>query len=444
MKAVFTAALCVLSGCLYAQCFRKVVSGNQYFIAISQDGSLWGWGENGNRQLGIGSMTDQDTPVLISSAQWKFAAPGTHNTLAIKMDGALWGWGADGYQQLGNGVSDDASFPLQIGTDNDWKEVVAGQRATLAIKYNGTLWGWGTNSNGFLGNGESGTYVSDVPVQIGTSTDWNHIAGSDGRHALAIKTDGTLWAWGRNHHGQLGNGSEVDQFTPVQIGTAADWKSVEAGSAISFAMKNNNTLWGWGFSSGIPVNVSQPMQIGTDANWQTFSLNKYDTFQYLLLVKTNGTLWAWGSDNYDQLGNGAAGNYGTPMQIGLASDWAEVCAGYRQGNAVKADGTFWAWGNTELVGNGSDNVDTPMPYACLPLAVRQHHLSVTLFPNPAKDWLNLSGMEVVAASAWDVSGRKYELASQGGRVDVSAMSAGIYILEVESADGIAYGRFIKQ
>lgn len=446
MRLFITAVILTASGCLSAQCFEKIFSGNQYFIAISQDGSLWGWGENGNRQLGIGTVADQDLLVLISSASWQSVAAGTTHTLAVKSDGTLWAWGSDSYEKLGNGSSDNASVPQQIGTANDWKEVVAGERGSLALKTNGTLWGWGTNANGYLGNNAATTYESNVPIQIGTASDWAHIAGSDSRHALAIKMNGTLWAWGQNNAGQVGNATVVDQFTPVQIGVANNWNMVEAGSSLSFALKTDNTLWAWGASSaGVPVNQTQPTQIGTDSNWQSFSLNKYDTFQYTLMTKTNGTLWAWGSDNYEQLGNGTAENYASPTQIGTATDWLNVTAGHRQGCAVKTDGTFWTWGDTELVGDGTETVDVPTQYACTALSIHENDLiSIILYPNPASAWLNLSGADIKAAAAYDLSGRQYHLVPQGNAFDISALAAGLYILSAETEAGTFNGRFIKQ
>lgn len=446
MRVLLAAAFLTASGYLSAQCFEKIYSGNQYFIAISQDGSLWGWGENGNRQLGIGSITDQDLPVLISSAQWQYVAAGTTHTLAIKSDGTLWVWGSDSYEKLGNGTAGNASVPQQVGTASDWKEVVAGERGSLGLKTNGTLWGWGTNTNGFLGNNAVGTYESNVPIQIGAATDWSHIAGSDGRHALATKNNGTLWAWGANNSGQVGNGSTTDQFTPVQIGTATDWQKIEAGSSLSFAIKTDNTLWGWGFSgAGLAMNATQPMQIGTDADWHSLSFSKHDTFQFALMTKTNGTLWAWGSDNYEQLGNGEAENYAALTQIGTSTDWMAATAGYRQGCAVKADGTFWTWGDTQLVGNGTDAVDIPTQYACTALAVADNEsISITLYPNPASTWLTLSGADIVTATAFDISGKKYQIVREGNVFDVSALSTGIYVLAVETPNGVAHGRFIKK
>lgn len=447
MKAIITAALLAASGTLSAQCFQKVFAGERYFIAINQDGSLWGWGENSERQLGINSIIDQPTPVQISADQWAYISAGVNHTLGIKANGTLWAWGSDGWEKLGNGVSGNAANPQQIGVANDWKEVAAGERGSLAIKTDGTLWGWGTNNNGYLGNGAANSYEANAPVQIGTSTDWNHIAGN-GRHGSAIKADGTLWAWGRNQVGQVGNGTETDQYLPVQIGAASNWLSIDAGSHNSFALRTDHTLWGWGFSSpaGLNISVAQPMQIGADSNWKTVSIKKYESSQYALLTKMNGTLWAWGDDEHEQLGNGeAVFNFGTPTQIGNDSDWVDATAGYTQSNAIKADHTVWAWGQTDIVGDGSDDVAVALQYLCSPLAVKQDKsISITLYPNPASTRLTVSGIDVKAAVAYDISGRKFHLIPQGNALDVSVLAAGLYMLKVETERGSFYGSFIKQ
>lgn len=448
MRLFMTAVLFTVTGNLFAQCFQKVFTGEDYFIAISQNGSLWGWGKNDNRQLGDGTTTDRPQPVLISSGSWLSVSAGFTHTVGIKADGTLWAWGSDTYDKLGNGTSGNAAFPQQIGTATNWKEVIAGERATLAIKTDGTLWGWGVNSNGYLGNGLASGYQTDVPVQIGTASDWNHIAGNDGRHCIAIKANGTLWAWGRNHAGQIGDGTTTDRFTPVQIGTATDWKWIDAGSRFSFALKTNNTLWAWGFAnSGISLNSTTPLQIGTDT-WKTVSVKKYESQQYLLMTKTNGTLWGWGSDTYQQLGNGIGTvDYSSPTQIGTDTNWLDATAGFSQSSGIKSDGSFWAWGTTNLVGDGSTSVVLPTAYSCTALAVSQNQKeSLILYPNPVADRLYISGMETISIAVYDMSGRKYNLPfdRQNKSIEVSELSAGLYIVAIETESGKVNGRFIKK
>jgi len=444
----FTILLTLLfSTWLSAQCFEKVIAGEQHFLAISQDGALWGWGENGSRQLGDGSTINRDEPVLINSDSWLIVSAGLTHSMGIKSDGTLWAWGSDNYEKLGNGSSGNAAFPQQIGVENNWKEVVAGERGTMAIKNDGTLWGWGSNNNGYLGNNESNSYEVDHPVQIGMDTDWVHISGADGRHCLAIKGNGTLWSWGWNSHGQLGDGTMDDKYLPAQIGDSNDWKWIDSGSRLSFAMKTDNTIWGWGFcNTGFTIDSTYPLQIGTDSDWKTVSFKKHEGSQYMLMIKTNGTLWGWGNDNREQLGNGADGNYGAPTQIGDQSDWKNATAGYFQSNGIKEDGTFWTWGDTELVGDGSDYISSPEQYNCTPLSVKDYinEVKIKFYPNPAKNKITISGSSVTKAMVYDVSGKKINLNINNNEINVSELILGTYILILETDKGIFKEKLIKK
>lgn len=431
-----------------AQCFRKVIAGEDHYIAISQDGTLWAWGENSLGQLGDGTIADKTTPVQISTDNtWMFVSVSDRHSMAIKANGTLWAWGNDNYQALGNGTNGDSNLPVQIGTASNWKEVSAGERGTVAVKTDGTLWVWGTNTSGYLGNGAATSFVSNVPIQLGTATDWLTISGN-GRHCLAVKTNGTLWAWGLNDYGQVGTGNTTNVMTPVQIGTATNWKSVDASSSVSFAFKTDNSLHGWGYTAGMTFENLTPQQVGTDTNWKTFSIKKRAQSQFILLTKANGTLWGWGSDNSQQLGNGtSAGNYTAPTQIGIETNWSDAVAGYFTGLAIKDNGTFWAWGDTDLVGSGTE-VASPLQYACTALSVNENTLNaLAIYPNPVTDVLNISGgFSPTSVMVFDLNGRRYELPfdSQANTVDLSRLSAGVYLLSIEAEGGKLNKRFIKK
>jgi alpha-tubulin suppressor-like RCC1 family protein len=213
---------------------------------------------------------------------------------------------------------------------------------TLGIKSDGTLWSWGKNSNGELGDG---TYTNkNIPTKMGTDNDWKMVAAGT-YHSLAIKTDGTLWAWGKNDYSQLGDGTTNSRNTPVQIGTATNWKSIQAGEYHSLALKSDGTLWAWGdnyynqLGDGTSTTKSTPTQIGTAANWQSIAAGV--TFN--LAIKTDGTLWGWGHNNNGQVGDGTTDNKDTPIQIGTATNWQTISAN-NHSLATKSDGTLWAWG----------------------------------------------------------------------------------------------------
>jgi YD repeat-containing protein len=150
--------------------------------------------------------------------------------VAVKTDGTLWAWGYNGFGELGDGTTTQRVTPVQVGTDTRWASVAAGQWHTVAVKTDGTLWAWGNNSYGQLGDGT--TTQRHAPVQVGIDTNWASVAGSVAAgygHTVATKTDGTLWAWGYNASGQLGNGTTTQRVTPMQVGTDTHWASVAAG-----------------------------------------------------------------------------------------------------------------------------------------------------------------------------------------------------------------------
>jgi alpha-tubulin suppressor-like RCC1 family protein len=140
-----------------------------------------------------------------TDTHWQQVAAGAYHTAAVKNDGTVWAWGAGNYGQLGNGTGDSSNVPVQVGSGTNWKQVVAGGRHTVAGQNDGTLWAWGSNGYGQVGDG---TIVNKyIPVQVGSDTDWQQFAAGRG-HTLAVKrSDSSLWAWGDNSQGQLGDGT---------------------------------------------------------------------------------------------------------------------------------------------------------------------------------------------------------------------------------------------
>lgn len=286
-----------------------------------------------------------------TSSSWASVSVGGDNysrhTVAIKTDGTLWAWGSNFNGQLGDGTIINRTTPTQIGSDTNWKSVSAGGYShTVAIKTDGTLWAWGYNWYGQLGDGT--TSGTTFPIQIGTATDWASVSAG-GTHSVAIKTDGTLWAWGGNYWGQLGDGTTTNRTSPTKIGTSTNWASVFATKdkgpyyQYTFAIKTDGTLWSWGGSGRLT-----PTQIGVESNWASVSaVGGYDS--YTLAIKTNGTLWAWGDNTWGQLGDGSIADRANPTQIGTSNNWASVsAAGSDYGSytvAIKTDGTLWAWGD---------------------------------------------------------------------------------------------------
>lgn len=310
---------------LQAQTWTQLSAGSEFSVAMRSDSTLWSWGINLAGQLGTGTTDPEALPVQVgTSANWKTADAGALHVLAVRTDGTLWAWGLNGSGQLGVGTSPaQSTVPVQIGTDTDWKAVNAGQAHSMAIKTDGTLWAWGYNANGQLGIGN--TADQSTPQQVGTDTNWLAVSAG-GAHTLALKTDHTLWACGANATGQLGNNSTTYSDTLIQIGAGTDWERISTGFEFSLGLRSDHTLWSWGFNgnsqlgNGAGSQVNVPTQVGTDGDWLTMAAGS----SFAFAIKTDSTLYGWGYNGQGQLGTGNATTQHVPANIGTETNWVLV------------------------------------------------------------------------------------------------------------------------
>ena len=346
-------------GFLNAQtCWKQLSAGAEFTAGIANDGTLWAWGLNSSGQLGDGTTTDkwQNLNQSSSLTNWDKIATGGIHCIAIKTDGTLWAWGNPSFGRLGLGnINNLVITPTQIGVDNDWVAVAAGDASSFAIKSNGTLWAWGVNENGQLGDG---SFVNkNIPTQIGTATDWAQVA-SGGGHTLALKTNGNLWAWGNDTSGQLGiNGQNNTTSTPIQVPNA-QFNQIACGFISSYGIKSDGTLWAWGSNTygnlGIGNTTLQqtPVQVGTDTDWIKVSSG----LTHVLAIKSDSTLWAWGRNHRGQIGNNSLDFVSSPVQINSGTQYTTVIAdcniggnnsNYSFSMAIKTDGNLQSWGDNE-------------------------------------------------------------------------------------------------
>ena len=314
-------------------------------------GELYVWGRNYFGEFGLGEGTARSSPTLVGSyTDWITLAFDRYHSLLIRNDGTLWSCGYNTNGQLGHNDSFYArSSPVQVGSDTDWSQVQAGEEHSLAIKTDGTLWSWGRNNTGQLGLNSSIYLNRSSPTQVGSDTDWNKISASS-YLSCSLKNNGTLWTWGDNTHGQLGQGDTIRRSSPVQVGSDADWVEISAGSTGGAGIKSNGTVWTWGrningqLAQGDIINRSSPTQVGSDTNWEkVFCGSTYSFF-----IKTDGTLWSCGGISlYGELGhNDRFRSKSSPVQVGSDTNWnkIDITHGGTGVAGTKTDGTLWTWG----------------------------------------------------------------------------------------------------
>jgi len=301
---------------------KGIATGTNNVFALKNDGTVWAWGWNGNGQLGDGTTTLRLIPTQIDITNVKEIVCGIRHTVALKNDGTVWAWGSNQYGQLGDETTTNRLAPTEINITNV-KKIVAGYFYTMALKNDGTLWAWGQGKDGQLGNGTLSNKSMPTEVDITNVKDivtGGYYSGGnapiDGNHSFAIKNDGTVWAWGNNHYGQLGDGTTTNRFTPVQV-NITNVKEISVGAWSIIALKNDGTVWAWGQNAGGLLGDGTTTDRHTPV--QTIGLNEVKSVEagqrHMVALKNNGTVWAWGHNYYGQLGDGTTISRNTPTQI---------------------------------------------------------------------------------------------------------------------------------
>ncbi|MDH5716766.1 MAG: DUF4215 domain-containing protein [Spirochaetia bacterium] len=404
-----------------------IQSTSKFTTALKSDGTIWIWGQNDLGQLGDGTKFSEyiKKPTQTIASSWAFIGTNgstRYHGAAINKNGSLYTWGKGTALGLGDnsdhdspqlvGACTNASYfnqadcELNAGTwnyDTNWLNVSAGSYYNIAIKNDHTLWAWGSNSSGRLGLGNTLNYnipqlvgsctiggfytKSDCEDNAGTwnyDTNWN-IASAGDYTVLAIKTDGTLWSWGSNTYGQLGDGTNGAKYSPVQIGSDTTWVDAKTHTFHSVGLKDNGTIYTWGHNTygqlglGDTTHRDTPQLVGVctisgyytqtdcetnagtwnyDSDWENISIGKYFT----MAVKIDGTIWGWGHNESKVLGSSVSTNSTNtaPLLVSADADWKDISASDNHVLAVKANGTLWAWGNNyygqlgaDSIGNGS-------------------------------------------------------------------------------------------
>lgn len=218
-----------------------VATGNEYTLAIKSDRTLWGWGRNNDGQLGDGTTTDRSTPIKIMDNVVAVSANG-YNTAAIKSDGSLWTWGNNESGEIGDGTTTDKHNPVKIM--ENVAAISVGFSHAAAIKTDKSLWAWGDNHLGEIGDGT--TEDKSNPVKI---MDNVKMVAAGGTHTSAVRNDGSLWVWGYNHWGALGTGDGGGDYNNYKTSPTKLMDNVvetSTGWNHTLALQRDGTLWGWG------------------------------------------------------------------------------------------------------------------------------------------------------------------------------------------------------
>lgn len=349
-----------------------VYAGYRYSAVLTEEGQLKGWGYNTYGLLGTGTQISGDYPVAALSPDGSHPlnlvyidarrvtpaiAGGGDHTLLLSSDGTVWACGEADHGVLGDGTDTDAPIPVKVVGLSDKIAVAAGYNASFAIRHDGTLWAWGKNFGGVLGDGT--TDDRDTPVRVqGIANVTAAAVGS--YHALALKADGTVWAWGWNEDGQLGDGSTVQNRTlPGVVPGLYQVKQISAGYMFNLALKSDGTVWSWGYNNsgqlgdGTTESRRHPVQVSGLSDVVAVSAG----MAHAMALKSDGSLWAWGLNDDGQLGIGTNTGSLLPAKVAGIEDVIDVGCGNYSTMAATADGSVWIWGDTVYIWHAADGTD---------------------------------------------------------------------------------------
>ena len=258
----------------------QVSAGYGHNLGVRTNGTAWAWGYGAYGRLGNGAATNRSSPVSVIGGfvDWSQVSAGREHNLGIRTNGTAWAWGNNALGRLGDGTTVNKSSPISVvGGFTDWCQVSAGSEHSLGVRTNGTAWAWGDNFAGELGINSISDRSSPVSV-IGGFCDWCQVSAGC-QHSLGVRTNGTAWAWGCNGQGRLGDGTATNRSSPVSvIGGFIDWCQVSGGCAHSLGVRTNGSLWSWGcnrfgrLGDGTSVDRSSPVSVvGGFTDWYQVS-----------------------------------------------------------------------------------------------------------------------------------------------------------------------------
>ena len=381
-----------------------IVGGENHSLAVKANGTVWASGYNYSGSLGDGTNTDSNAPVaVVGPGGGGFltgitsVAAGGDNSLALRSDGTVWAWGDNDNGEMGIGTTVSSNVPEQVlgpgsvGTLTGVVSIASGFDTAYALKADGTVWAWGENTSGQVGDGT--TTGRTTPVQVvgpggsGFLTGVTALAGGY-FHALALKSDGTVWTWGSNSQGELGNGTKVNSPTPVQVvgsggvGALGAVTAVAGGFGHSLALMSNGTADAWGaggwgqLGDGATNDSATPVQVSGLIGADQISASGYTS-----MARTGSGVLGWGYNGSGQLGNNTTASSSTPVAVqsaggaAFSSAVSEISEGDSHALALMPDGTLYGWGS-DYYGQLGDGNNTIYGCQCDPTPVQSSIFSV--------------------------------------------------------------------
>jgi alpha-tubulin suppressor-like RCC1 family protein len=331
-------------------------------FALTQDGSVWAWGENRAGLLGDGTTTDRYAPVPLEGIpEVMVVVSAWRSTFALAEDGLVWAWGYNLYGQLGDGTTTDRPTPVRVAGIPEVMVVVSAWRSTFALARDGSVWAWGYNGSGQLGDGTTMNRHTSVRVAgLPAVTAVVPTAGS----IFALTQDGSLWAWGYNGSGQLGDGTTMNRHTPVRVAGLPAVTAVVLTEGSIFALTQDGSLWAWGdndhgrLGDGTTIDRPTPMRVARLPAVTAVVPTEGSIFA----LTQDGSVWAWGNNRHGALGDGTMWARSTPVQVEGLPAVTAVVPDKSSTFALTQDGSLWSWGDNDLgrLGDGT-TIDRPRP-----------------------------------------------------------------------------------
>lgn len=433
---------------------QQIAGGARHSLYICSDSTVKSWGQNVG-QLGTGNNSSSNVPVsVINLTSVVAVSAGYDHSLFLKSDGSVWACGQNAQGQLGNATNTATNTPTQITSLSGIIAVQCGYLYSLVLKNDGTVWSFGLNNNGQLGN--NSTSNSNIPVQVTGLTNVTAIAAVGvGNGSFALKSDGTIWAWGSNYLGQLGDGTVTNKLTAVQVISLSGIIAIEG----SLALKSNGTVWAWGSNSNGQLGVgssdvsphSTPVQVNGLTNVVAIARGTSRG----IALKSDMSVWMWGSNDFGAFGNGTILDSNVPVQSTITGV-VSIAGGGPHTLAVKGDKTLWTFGRNDdgqlgIGSSTSQNSPQLVTNLCSITGINETTVSsvAKVFPNPFSNQLTFtsSDNEIMKLILYDIFSRQIlQLTiTNSTTINTEQLTDGIYFYELRNDKGtIKNGKILKQ